>query len=940
MICKKCGTEFDGAFCPKCGERAEEKLTVCPVCGKERAEGETFCSKCGFSYENACASKEKVTRKKVDFSKVKKAFEDKYWIIPSAGRLLLGALVLLSLIAPVMTHAGVNTAGNGYVNAFGVNVTTTYTVCCAALLIAGVYTLVYGAYTLIRAFMRRYFDVGKKLYYILDGVLCVIVAVIGCIGCAGAGDWYADAGAGLSLCVFVGIAGVALLCLRILYENKWFDKKLASEDSLNSESDRTREKKLNKPYGITVSVISAALVIAIAITSVVSILYKSPFNFTASGFAETRADVIKQFGVPEGADENDSSFTYYSSEYTNIDKMIEALQTAQEEASEDIDEDIGEDFDEGDLEDAFGEDEKYEIAIDSLKEKKEKLVYKKTTVTFDNYGGIDRKGDGITSYICEVVDPEGGEKTLKSIDLSGSFYIEYEDKAILSYVAQYADGSFIKSNATLRSEHFDKEANEYVFTDSLGKYTVKYNDLTFIGKDCGYYMTGKTLHILSYFDGILEKGFDIDNVERIEIEEGLTEFDCSLMREDGTLEMIKFKNLKSMTVPSTLTSFNISPIENSKFYNDESNWDKGHVLYVGGMLVYDNEELSDYAIREGTTAINDLAFNSVEMNSLYVPESVKYVSPDSFNNCKIGQITLPATVIETFKDVKFVKFDSITVTGEGEIPESAFAGRSSLTKVIISDGVTSIGDGAFRSCSSLTSVSISASVTNIGNNVFEDCHSLADITVEEGNSTYKSAGNCLIDKSTKTLIKGFKTSIIPDDGSVTSIGAYAFAGLSTLESIAIPDGVTKIGEYAFYDCDALNDITIAGSVNYIGDHAFDNCEIVTANIPTIAIRYIPTNYLQIVEINSGETINTNAFNSCRSLTTVIISDSVTTIGYRAFFWCSALTSVTFENTQGWWISTSSSETSGTSISSSDLANPSLAAKYLTHTYDNYYWKRG
>ena len=876
MICKKCGTEFDGAFCPGCGERAEEKLTVCPVCGKERAEGETFCSKCGYSYENARASKEKVTRKKVDFSKVKKAFEDKYWIIPSAGRLLLGVLVLLSLMAPVMTHAGVNTAGNGYVNAFGVNVTTTYTVCCAALLIAGVYTLVYGAYTLIRAFMRRYFDVGKKLYYILDGVLCVIVAVIGCIGCAGAGDWYADAGAGLSLCVFVGIAGVALLCLRILYENKWFDKKLASEDPLNSESDRTREKKLNKPYGITVSVISAALVIAIAITSVVSILYKSPFNFTASGFAETRADVIKQFGVPEGAGENDSSFTYYSREYTNIDKMIEALQTAQEEASEDIDEDMGEDFDEGDLEDAFGEDEKYEIAIDSLKEKKEKLVYKKTTVTFDNYGGIDRKGDGITSYICEVVDPEGGEKTLKSIDLSGSFYIEYEDKAILSYVAQYADGSFIRSNATLRSEHFDKEANEYVFTDSLGKYTVKYNDLTFIGKDCGYYMTGKTLHILSYFDGILEKGFDIDNVERIEIEEGLTEFDCSLMREDGNLEMIKFKNLKSMTVPSTLTSFNISPIVNSKFYNDESNWDEGHVLYVGGMLVYDNEELSDYAIREGTTAINDSVFNSVEMNSLYVPESVKYVSPDSFNNCKIGQITLPATLIETFKDVKF---DSITVTGEGEIPESAFAGRSSLTKVIISDGVTSIGDGAFRSCSSLTSLSISASVTNIGNNVFEDCHSLSDITVEEGNSTYKSAGNCLIDKSTKTLIKGFKTSIIPDDGSVTSIGAYAFAGLSTLESIAIPDGVTKIGEYAFYDCDALNDITIAGSVNYIGYYAF-----------------------------AGETV---------------------------------LKCAKFDITEGWavYLRSSSSDKIYNSFSSSDLSDCSKAG-LLLHNYYDCYWKRG
>ncbi len=51
MICKKCGTEFEGSFCPKCGERAEERLTVCPVCGKERGESENFCSRCGYAYE-------------------------------------------------------------------------------------------------------------------------------------------------------------------------------------------------------------------------------------------------------------------------------------------------------------------------------------------------------------------------------------------------------------------------------------------------------------------------------------------------------------------------------------------------------------------------------------------------------------------------------------------------------------------------------------------------------------------------------------------------------------------------------------------------------------------------------------------------------------------------------------------------------------------------
>lgn len=61
-----------------------------------------------------------------------------------------------------------------------------------------------------------------------------------------------------------------------------------------------------------------------------------------------------------------------------------------------------------------------------------------------------------------------------------------------------------------------------------------------------------------------------------------------------------------------------------------------------------------------------------------------------------------------------------------------------------------------------------------------------------------------------------------------------------------------------------------------------------------------------------------------SFTSITISDSVTSIGSYAFSGCSSLKSVTFENTQGWWRSDSSSATSGTSISSSDLADPATA----------------
>ena len=87
-------------------------------------------------------------------------------------------------------------------------------------------------------------------------------------------------------------------------------------------------------------------------------------------------------------------------------------------------------------------------------------------------------------------------------------------------------------------------------------------------------------------------------------------------------------------------------------------------------------------------------------------------------------------------------------------------------------------------------------------------------------------------------------------------------------------------------------------------------------------------------------IGDSAFDGCGSLTSITIPDSLTSIGSYAFEDCSGLTRVIFENPNGWWRSSNSTATSGTGISSSALADPSIAATYLMSTYCNYYWKRG
>ncbi len=52
-----------------------------------------------------------------------------------------------------------------------------------------------------------------------------------------------------------------------------------------------------------------------------------------------------------------------------------------------------------------------------------------------------------------------------------------------------------------------------------------------------------------------------------------------------------------------------------------------------------------------------------------------------------------------------------------------------IKKVVIKDGVTSIGADAFYNCSSLTSVNIPNSVTNIGESAFNGCSDLTSVTI-------------------------------------------------------------------------------------------------------------------------------------------------------------------------------------------------------------------
>ncbi|MDE7084349.1 MAG: leucine-rich repeat domain-containing protein, partial [Clostridia bacterium] len=142
--------------------------------------------------------------------------------------------------------------------------------------------------------------------------------------------------------------------------------------------------------------------------------------------------------------------------------------------------------------------------------------------------------------------------------------------------------------------------------------------------------------------------------------------------------------------------------------------------------------------------------------------------------------------------------------------------------------VTEIATNAFSADNiykdTITSVKIPASVSVINERAFSNCNSLETITVDEYNPTYSGIGNCIIEKSTRTLTVGCKNSVIPTDSSVISIGNYAFYDCEELTEITIPYAVTRIGIRAFAFCGNLTEVIIPDRVTYIGEYAFYSCD--------------------------------------------------------------------------------------------------------------------
>ena len=164
----------------------------------------------------------------------------------------------------------------------------------------------------------------------------------------------------------------------------------------------------------------------------------------------------------------------------------------------------------------------------------------------------------------------------------------------------------------------------------------------------------------------------------------------------------------------------------------------------------------------------------------------------------------------------------LTVSGTGEMWSYGTRGvpweRSRVKKVVIQEGVTSVGDSAFHSCTGLTAAEIAESVTSIGNNAFFG----SGLTSVQLPDTVRSVGGYAF-ANCESL-----TSFTAVNGTGGRDGVHfadgVFSGCRNLARVSIPEGVTEFtGSHMFKSCAALTAVSLPRTLKTLGASMFSDC---------------------------------------------------------------------------------------------------------------------
>ena len=230
--------------------------------------------------------------------------------------------------------------------------------------------------------------------------------------------------------------------------------------------------------------------------------------------------------------------------------------------------------------------------------------------------------------------------------------------------------------------------------------------------------------------------------------------------------------------------------------------------------------------------------------------------------------------------------DSVTV-----VAREAFNNCTAMTSVSFGSGLLSIEDSAFYYCNSLGEVVLPDSLSSLGNSAFSGCNAVTNFVVGSGLARVEFGGGSgrfpqnapmhfTVNGSGETVIGGsciysakIRSLTLRGVKSIEDGASGSFNDCSQLASVDLGDDLVHLGKRAFYGCKALSDVSFPDSLREIGERAF----------------YLCTNLHEVAFGSGVGSIGDSAFNNCSALRDVEIPASVTNVAEFAFNGCTSLT---------------------------------------------------
>ncbi len=224
------------------------------------------------------------------------------------------------------------------------------------------------------------------------------------------------------------------------------------------------------------------------------------------------------------------------------------------------------------------------------------------------------------------------------------------------------------------------------------------------------------------------------------------------------------------------------------------------VKSISPMAFHNCENLVTVTIGDNVTQIHSSAFSGCpSLKKVQFGNGITEM-PACFEGCPaIEELIIPNSVITISGGLgKNNSLKKLVISNSAKVIETAaFTDNTALEKIVIPDSVEFVGEIAFSGCASAKELIVGESVVIIGDNAF-------------------------------SFLDSVKTIVLPD--SLKEIGAGGFSYCKSLKSINIPDSVVSIGEEAFTGCKNLESIFIPKTVKTMGARVFYSCNRTTIYI--------------------------------------------------------------------------------------------------------------